>query len=182
MNDDKRTYKDVISVVREKGKSPYAKLIKWYGYLNALLLLLCIFAAIGALCVTLASATEETTSQKLMMWLSAALLFLLPCIVHSLSILYINLNKSNFPILGITNYGKSELKKGPYLAFFGFIISGVCCLIVAAVPKLHSAVELLPLGWLYLPVMMVVTVIIPFIIWLILSVLTWRARNNPLGP
>ena len=176
---DRRTLDAIVSIIKEKENSPYAKLRKIYGYLNGLIVLLGIAVAIGAIHAT---AHQETLAQKLMIWLSIVLLFYLPWIAHSISIVSIDLKTPTFPIVGLPSGKAASRLKGPYLACVGFAASGVACWIVATVPQLDTAIKALPLGWLYLPVMLVAAVMVPFMIWLLMSALAWRARKDPFGP
>lgn len=176
---NRRMFDEMVAIIKKKEKSPYAKLRKLYGYLCGLILLMGIAVAIGALYIT---AQEEALPSKLMIWGSIAILFGVPSIAHWFSITWIDLKSPSPPVLGFADSGAASLRKGPYLACFGFIASGAACWIVAEVPQLRSAIEALPLGWLYLPAILALAVILPFVIWLAMSILAWRARKDPFGP
>ena len=169
---DKRLFDEIAAIIKKKEKSPYAKLRRLYGYLCGLMLLLGLAVAVGAL----------FTSQPPMAWLGVALLFGLPCIAHFFSLVWIDAKTPGFPLFGVTGSGRPSLLNGPYLACFGFAASGAACRVVATVPRLGLATRALPLGWLYLPILWGVAVILPFALWLALCVLAWRARRDPFGP
>ena len=176
---DRHMLDEIRGIRKTKENALYAKLRKWYVYLNILLFLLGIAAAGGALYITV---IEGTPVPKLMVWLSIVLLFVLPCIAHGVSIFLIRVYSPSFPLLGITNYEQSVLLKGPYLASLGFIVSGIVCLLIMKIPQLDSAIKAMPLGTLYVPVIFIFAVVVPFIIWLVMSILAFKARKDPFGP
>ena len=179
MDNDGNMLDEIVDIIKKKKESPYAKLRKCYGYLYGIMLLICFAVVIGVLYSII---QDKTIALKPMMWLSVLLVFGVPIIAHSISIFLIDYYTTSFSLIDPSYSGKFNLLKGPYLACLGFVISGIICLVVAKIPLLHSAIETLQLGWLYLPVMLAVAVVIPFVLWLVMSILAFLNRKDPFGP
>ena len=178
-DNDMDIFNHIKSIIKEKEKSPYSLLKKFYEYLCIFLWLLG-FASIIA--VIYAISLDYTWMEIMFMWLSIALLFGVPILAHEFSIIWIYSRTPRFPILGHVPSVEAWWKKGPYLACVRFAGSGVAYWVVATIPQLRSAIESLPLGRLSFPIILVVAIILPFIIWLFMSLLAWKSRRDPFGP
>ncbi len=114
-------------------------------------------AFVGVIVAGCAPYTEATTWQFICRMAAAALLFLGPLFAHYNGLLLIN---------------------NRVFSVIGSLISGVAVLAVTWIAPFDAALNTLPLPWLYRPLVLVMAVIIPFVLWLLMLLAYWRGRSE----
>ena len=135
----------------------YKKLKKNYFLLMGILLMACYAVFLAAIGVTI---SIEGISEQLKIWLGLALLFAVPAGAHT--------------------FGSMQWFIGePFYACVGFLISLVSCTGIKLMPGINAALSIMPLSEIYWPVMLVLSVIMPFAIWLMAIALILSGRVDP---
>ena len=136
----------------------YRAMMRHYGLLTSVLWMICFVVFVAVACTNIGA-----DARPIALWSGLVILFMVPMAAHTFALM-------------------QWFMGGLYVACVGFLVSGAALVAMKMMPALADNVALLPYGQYYWLVMLILSVIVPLVLWLIAVMLLRMGRTGIFGP